>query len=422
MYVHRNKENNPLLCNNNQPENIEKIIVNIPISHRQFGKDITKTNLTAYLHKNKEEKMGFVNAFETMKANQEKDLRVRMRPAVHFHKRTKKCTGNSSFLKESENNTTIPMYFQCEPKSQEKNETFPSIVKEANIIGKNITFIYPSTTATENSNSPVMENPQYVNEYQDDILQHLKSLNNIAMPEWDYMKQQTDINNKMRAIVFDWLLKVCMSFKCKRDTIFITANILDRYLSKVQVPRSILQLVSVSAFLIACKYEEIYVKDIKQFSYITNDSCSVRDILRKENEILHVLNFDIFAHTPLSYLDFIAIHCKFNNIQLAQANYLLEMSLIEGDMKKYSPCVQAVSAGLLVDRFQQRKIFDLFKDIITEESVEECVNVLLKARTKAINGAEYYRSLQEKYSRDSYYNVARYDYDINTLNINDENF
>ena len=57
-----------------------------------------------------------------------------------------------------------------------------------------------------------------------------------------------------------------------------------------------------------------------------------------------------------------------------------------------------------------------------EESVEECVNVLLKARTKAINGAEYYRSLQEKYSRDSYYNVARYDYDINTLNINDENF
>ena len=146
MYVHRNKENNPLLCNNNQPENIEKIIVNIPISHRQFGKDITKTNLTAYLHKNKEEKMGFVNAFETMKANQEKDLRVRMRPAVHFHKRTKKCTGNSSFLKESENNTTIPMYFQCEPKSQEKNETFPSIVKEANIIGKNITFIYPLTT------------------------------------------------------------------------------------------------------------------------------------------------------------------------------------------------------------------------------------------------------------------------------------
>ena len=408
MYVHKNKENIPFFSNNHQPDNLNKTITSIPSSHRQFGKDITHTNLTAYLNKNNEEKIGFINAFETMKANQEKDKYLKSRPILHYHKRSRKTSVNSSLNKNTQNNTTIPMFFQYKPKSK---ENITNISFNVNTIN----YVYPSLSTNGMTSNSYLENPQYVSEYQDEILQHLKSINTIAMPEWDYMQKQNDISNKMRAIVFDWLLKVCMSFKCKRDTIFITANILDRYLSHVQVPRTKLQLVGVSAFLIAYKYEEIYVKDIKHFSYITNDSCSVKEILQKENEILHVLNFDIFAHTPLSYLDFIAIKCKFNNVQIAQASYLLEMALIEGDMKKYSPCLLALSAGILVDRFQRKKMFDLFKDVINDESIEECVNMIIKTRQKAISGVEYFKSLQEKYSKDSYYNAAKYDYDINLL-------
>jgi cyclin B len=45
------------------------------------------------------------------------------------------------------------------------------------------------------------------------------------------MKKQKDINEKMWAILIDWLIEVHYKFKLNPDTLFITVNIIDRYLS-----------------------------------------------------------------------------------------------------------------------------------------------------------------------------------------------
>jgi len=67
------------------------------------------------------------------------------------------------------------------------------------------------------------------------------------------MKTQTDVNEKMRGILVDWLVEVHLKFKLLPETLFLTINSIDRYLSKVDVHRSKLQLVGVSSMLIACK-------------------------------------------------------------------------------------------------------------------------------------------------------------------------
>ena len=41
------------------------------------------------------------------------------------------------------------------------------------------------------------------------------------------MKKQKDINEKMRAILIDWLIEVHYKFKLNPDTLFITVNIID---------------------------------------------------------------------------------------------------------------------------------------------------------------------------------------------------
>jgi hypothetical protein len=45
-----------------------------------------------------------------------------------------------------------------------------------------------------------------------------------------YMEKQNDINEKMRAILVDWLIEVHLKFKLLPETLFLTVNIIDRYL------------------------------------------------------------------------------------------------------------------------------------------------------------------------------------------------
>lgn len=51
------------------------------------------------------------------------------------------------------------------------------------------------------------------------------------------MSKQNDINEKMRAILIDWLVDVHLKFKLLPETLFLTINILDRFLEKSQVQR-----------------------------------------------------------------------------------------------------------------------------------------------------------------------------------------
>jgi G2/mitotic-specific cyclin-B, other len=85
------------------------------------------------------------------------------------------------------------------------------------------------------------------------------------LPKDGYMVIQSDINEKMRAILIDWLVDVNVKFKLVPEVLFMTVNIIDRFLSKIKVNRHKLQLVGVSSLLIATKYEEIYPPALKEF-------------------------------------------------------------------------------------------------------------------------------------------------------------
>ncbi len=107
------------------------------------------------------------------------------------------------------------------------------------------------------------------------------------------MDKQEDVNEKMRAILIDWLVEVHLKFKLVPESLYLTVNLIDRYLEKEQVNRQRLQLVGVTAMLIACKYEEIYPPIVKDFVYITDNAYSKEEILEMERKMLQTLDFDI---------------------------------------------------------------------------------------------------------------------------------
>jgi len=99
----------------------------------------------------------------------------------------------------------------------------------------------------------------------------------------DYMGSQPDINAKMRSILVDWLVEVHRKFELMPETLYLTLNIVDRFLSVKAVPRRELQLVGISSMLLASKYEEIWAPEVEFFPSMIMDH-----VLRKQLWLLMV--------------------------------------------------------------------------------------------------------------------------------------
>jgi hypothetical protein len=63
------------------------------------------------------------------------------------------------------------------------------------------------------------------------------------------------------------------------ETLFLTVNIIDRFLEKEVVPRNKLQLVGVTAMLLACKYEEVSVPVVEDLVVISDRAYTKGQVL-----------------------------------------------------------------------------------------------------------------------------------------------
>ena len=70
------------------------------------------------------------------------------------------------------------------------------------------------------------------------ILRNMLAEEHLTRPSQSYMSMQVDINEKMRGILVDWIIEVHLRFKLKPETLFLTVNLIDRYLEKTQIMRT----------------------------------------------------------------------------------------------------------------------------------------------------------------------------------------
>ena len=74
-------------------------------------------------------------------------------------------------------------------------------------------------------------------------------------------------------------------FELMEETLFLTVNLIDRFLERQTVIRKKLQLVGVTAMLLACKYEEVSVPVIEDFIVITDKAYTKKDVLDMVSKI-----------------------------------------------------------------------------------------------------------------------------------------
>lgn len=258
-----------------------------------------------------------------------------------------------------------------------------------------------------------LENPQYVVPYVKEIFDYLLQEEDKYLPKSHYMiKVQNDINEKMRAILIDWLVDVHLKFKLVPETLYLTVNLIDRYLSQVAIPRQKLQLIGVSAMLIACKYEEIYPPEVKDFEYVTDKAYTREEILDMEGKMLHCLNFNLTTTSSYRFLERFAKVGRFDDKEFNLARYMLELALVEFKMMKYLPSNLACSAIYLVNKLEKR---EGWPEIMTkhtkynETQLRACARDLCLLLQNA--GKSNLQAVKRKFSSSKYLEVAKIQWD-----------
>ena len=180
----------------------------------------------------------------------------------------------------------------------------------------------------------------------------------------------------MRAILIDWLIDVHKKYKLKPETMYLTVNIIDRYLSKKSVTTINLQLVGVVSLLISSKYEDIYPPKVKELAEITDGAYIPNQLLVMEENILSTLNFDLFYPTQWHFLECYRKKLLLNDITFFLAWYLMELALIDINIINYKGSIISSSAVLLA-----LKYFNIFQETefenatgFSEKYLEKCTN------------------------------------------------
>ena len=192
-------------------------------------------------------------------------------------------------------------------------------------------------------------------EFLTEILVGLKKDEKINIPSYsnNLFKYQdsSEINEKHRAVVIEWLSYIIHYFSQSNETLFMSVNIMDRYISKKKITLNNYQLVAISSYLIASKYEDTNTPSINDLIYISKDIYTHNDIINMEIDILSTLNFDIFSVSSYQFYSFFYLVSNLNNkILFCLSHLILELCLLNIDIMSYDPSLLAIGSLIVAKK------------------------------------------------------------------------
>jgi len=221
-----------------------------------------------------------------------------------------------------------------------------------------------------------------------------------------YMPLQTEVNEKMRQVLVDWLVEMQESFQLTHETLYLSVAITDLYMSKRDVKREEMQLLGATAILLASKFYERYPPYLDDLVFVCDEAYSREQFLQQEIDLVQTVDYDI--NLPVSYL-FLRRYAKvvkFSMPQLTLARYVLELSLMEYQFVGYSASKLAASA-LLWSLLHFEENWNTSLEFHTSHKREELMpivrilnEIIVKAPRRKL------RTIFDKYSHENFFKVT----------------
>lgn len=193
-----------------------------------------------------------------------------------------------------------------------------------------------------------------VAEYGDEIFEYMHSLEERMKPNAQYMDLQAEIQWSMRSVLMDWLVQVHNRFTLLPETLFLSVNYVDRFLSAKVVSLGKLQLVGATALFLAAKYEEINCPSVQEIVYMVDGAYTIDEVLKAERFMLSMLQFELGWPGPMSFLRRVSKADDYDVETRTLAKYFLEITIMDERFVGCTPSFLAAGAHCLA-RFMLKK-------------------------------------------------------------------
>lgn len=226
------------------------------------------------------------------------------------------------------------------------------------------------------------------------------TLQNKLMPNPNYMQYQNDLEWKMRGILIDWLVQVHARFHLLPETLFLTINYIDRFLSAKTVSLQKLQLVGATALFLASKYEEIQCPSVAEIVYMVDNGYAADEVLKAERFMVGMLDFELGWPGPMSFLRRISKADDYDIDTRTIAKYILETMLMSHLFIACPPSFAAAIADYISRAILNKEEIwtdaHVYFSTYTEAQIKPAVEVLISECLD--NGRERHGAIFDKYS------------------------
>ncbi|KAK3383020.1 cyclin-like protein [Lasiosphaeria ovina] len=236
-------------------------------------------------------------------------------------------------------------------------------------------------------------------EYLEDIMQHMRHMEDETLPDANLIDMQREIQWFMRPYLIDFLIEAHAAFSLLPETLFLTVNLLDRYCSKRVVYKQHYQLVGCAALLIASKYGD--KKDrVPQINELNNMCCGLYDagmFTQMEMHVLNTLDWNIGHPTVDLFAQLLVAEERDSREVEHMAAYICEIALYHRDFVSTKPSIMARFSLVLA-----REI--LGKPDVNDGEWDHVKNVTLLTLSQHIHQPSV--TLSRKYSSQYYSRVS----------------
>ncbi|XP_058773079.1 putative cyclin-A3-1 [Vicia villosa] len=303
----------------------------------------------------------------------------------------------------------------------------PASSKKREVVGEiaNLDIQSPSTNGESSSTEESKQlSPCSIYRYLHDI-----EMDENKRPLGNYIGTvQKRMTNDMREILIDWLIEVTEEFKLISDTLYIGVCCIDRFLSIRPLDKNYLQLLGITAILIASKQADISPPPGERLCFMTDNTYAISEVIQMEKDVLECLNSDLCYPTSRNFLRILigifhshtnALRCtkpfdylvskKYDQQMEFLACYLLELCLLSSKCIKFLPSIAAASAIFLSRFILEPKDHPWTQELecrsgYKASDLQECVLAIHDVHS---NISEWHvQAVREKYMKSKFMSMA----------------
>ena len=378
-------------------------------------------NKAQNLEKNKSVKLSMYHEFNipynnNISLNKKKNVKIPDELKNRQNNKNGKSEENKSIkiieIKKDENNNKIKKFETFEVSEDEKNSKEE---KEKDLMEEESQYLI---------NENIQKNPQYLSEYLFDILENLLMEESYYIerdyinPDYLFSINNNEITPEIRLVSINWLIMILHKvFKFKESTLFLSVQLVDRFLTKKMLSLQKTELLLLTSLLIASKHEEIDYVNMNEALQLSSNKFTQHQITSMEYEILNELNFEIIAPNMSDYYNLFCTILNMTEIERNKGQYLLNIILIDFNMLEYSNFILALAVVKLIIKKSVKSLIKIISDLLIKNNENICLNMLKnedivdvvckkikKLFQKFINCK--YKNIQEKFSEEKFCSVS----------------